>query len=423
MAEHPITPLILQLTEANRIATEKIATNSDFNRTIQASLAGINTQITQITQGIRDMQTRLSDSERQIGENQATIEQNKAQNERLIQESETAIRDRDDTARELANLEKARLLIEEDYARQEGENTRRLKELTEERITEIAELRIASTDEHDRLQKDLDETNAKIARLTEDNQNIHDQSVRDLADLDGQRGDLQRELKKSRDEIQRIENVHIVLEENSETLRAENNRLKELLSNAIPQMQSAINNLSALSNATGQDEINGIIEQINSQLTEINNLLGVQGASVVASNSNGLSLDTRITFPNQNPTTLGEIIDALRSPDKYRVINWVDNVKQEILPLLDSATNEEEVIRVFEGYDKNALFRGINMSGGRKTRRRKTRKGRKTRKIKKQRGGYHYSGHARRRSITTSSKRISRRTKRSSRRTKRSSYL
>jgi len=425
MADHPIIPLITQLTEANRVATAEIARNSDFNRTIQASLAGINTQITQIAQGIRDLQARLVDSERQIGENQETIGQNQAENQRLVQESEAAIRERNDTAQQLADLGEQRVRIEEDAARREQANARQLQELQQERERETAELRNASAAERARLQQELDATNSQIAGLTQDNQNISEQSARDLAALDGQRGELQRELQESRAEIQRIEAARAGLDADSATLREENQRLNQLLSDALPQMQLAIENLGHLSNATGQDEINRIIEQINSQLTEINNLLGAQGAAAVAGpGDDGLayhdavqgSIDTsqQLLF-NGRQQPLSEVIDFLKKKNNQMIRNKQPNNKYKAA--LDFINVPNTTFQEIVEY----LTR-INLRGGRKTRRKRrfgTRKGRKTRKIRKQRGGYHYSKRARRRSITTTARRTS--TRRSS--TKRSSSV
>lgn len=420
MEEHPITPLIRDLTAANQRATQAIANNSAFNRTIQASLAGINTQITQIAQGIRGLQERLADSERQIGQNQATIGEHEAENRRLAQESETAVRERTATAEELENLRRERLRIEEDAARRQQENEKELQQLQEDRVRETDELRGASEDERARLQQQLEETNHQIAGLTQDNQNIVDTAAQNLQILSEQRGELERKLQESTANIQIIEAERAGLDRDLATLREENQRLNKLLSDVVPQMQLAIDNLAALSETGSQGDTQQLIANISQQLDTIKGSLGIdaqQPIQVEINRAVGLDENTKITktyMSNQKLTektfTLRALIVAISDSQIRDYKNIIQRIK--------NSSNVEKINTILDGIGEGRLASVLDRvaqssrGGGRKTRRRKrvgTRKGKKTRRARKQKGGFQYKAHTRRKRISTTSRRSSNR--------------
>jgi hypothetical protein len=416
--QHPIEPLIEQLKAANAQAVDSIRRNSEFNQGVQRSLEGINAQIRQIADAIRGLQGRLADSQLKLGENDTTIRENQEANRMLQQEFETVNRERQQTTAQLSELEKERIRIQEDAARQQRDNEARLTQLQQEKVDEVAALSNASAADRAKLQADLDATNAQIAELTQDNKNLADQSAQSLSELDAQRQQLQQELNDSKAEIQSIEAERSSLQASSSTLRAENTRLNQLLTEAMPQMQAAIDNLASLSNATGQAEINRIIEQINVQLTEINNLLEISGGpgapgsedfEFYGANPGPMNFSEEVIF-NGRPQPIQQVMDFLTKKNNELIKQRKpDNKYKEALDFIKKSKTAKEI--------ENYLGRNT-LKGGRKTRKlrnKKTRKGRKTRKIRRrktkkfQRGGYHYNQHARRRSITTTARRSSRR--------------
>jgi hypothetical protein len=190
-------------------------------------------------------------------------------------------------------------------------------------------------------------------------------------------------------------------------------------------MIHAIENLNALSNEGEHENINNLVTKINQQLKEINNLLGIQEG--IQSNVSEDDLEDDLNFfdaqtgPNSQQRvrgpmvdvndvimfngaqkSIGEIMDFLKGKNNQIKRNDPNNKYKIALDFIMKSPNSQEI----QNYLQQDTYKG-----GRKTRKNK-RKTRKTRKIKKQKGGYYYNPNTKRKSITSSSKRISKRTRR-----------
>jgi chromosome segregation ATPase len=418
--------IISNLQIANQNAISVIENNKKFHEELQRSLGSISDQIEQIDAKIRELTQKLEALQNQIQTNEGIIASNEEEKRRLEQQSMEAENKRLETARELANNEAERLRLQEDLARQQRDNAEELKMLNERLEREKTELQGASERERQQLQQEIERTKEEISALNEDNKSAALRSKEELQILNQEREKLKQELNDSKVEVEKITEESKTLELNSAQLREENAKLNSTLAIAKEQMTHAIENLNALSNEQEHGNINNLVTRINEQLKEINKLLGIQEGRpidvyVVEGESNNIPFQSQTGTRENQQRVRGPIVDI----NDIIMFNGAQKPIKEIIEFLQVKNNQikrnnpNNKFKIALEYINNALTSQEIQSylqldtykGGRKTRKAIKNK-RKTRKIRKQKGGYYYNQNSKRKSITTTSRKTSKRTRR-----------
>lgn len=413
--EITIDNIIANITQANNNARDAIENNDTFHKTLKSSLGLINQQIAAIDTKIRDLIDRLKQTESQVVENNKTIAQTNSEKESLQKNIDATQNELSSINTDLQNNEAERQNLQSQLETSKIANEEEIARLQAQLEKDKADLKGANEEEKKVLLKEIEDTQKNMMALEKNNADEIAQIKSHLEELNNEKKKLTDELDSSRQAIQKLTEDSHSLEMNINELRQQNNDLNAKLESAKLQMTRAVEYLNSLSDSSNHNEINGIIEQINRQLTEINSLLNIKEGNddaefFDAQNMRGPMVDknSSIMF-NGTQNTLENIIKFLKVKNNQLKNNNPDNKYKQALNFINNDATSAEAIQSYLDRD--------NYKGGRKTRkikRRKTRKTRKTKKVRKQKGGYHYSERAKRRSITTTARRAS---KRSSRRT------
>lgn len=407
--------IISNLQTANQNAISIIENNRKFHEELQTSLGSISNQIQEIDVKIRELTQKLETLQNDIQTNEGIIATNEEEKKRLEQLSIDAENKRKELESEIANNEQDRLRLQEDLARQQRNNAEELKMLNERLEREKTELQGASERERQQLQEEIQRTKEEISALNEDNKSAALRSKEELNTLNEERNKLRQELDDSKVEVDKITEESKTLELNTAQLREENAKLNSTLEIAKEQMTRAIENLNSLSSEEEHGNINNLVTKINDQLKEINNLLGIQessniyvveGEPIIGENPqrmNGPKVDVNdIIIFNGTQKSIKEIIKFLQEKNN-QLKKDPNNKFKKALDFINNANTSQEI---------ETELNIDTYKGGRKTRKNKRKNKRKT--IRKQKGGYNYNKNSKRRSITTTSKRTTRRTRRTS---------
>jgi chromosome segregation ATPase len=428
-----IDEIIANLQQANANALISITNNNNFNSKLNADLTSINAQITAIGSKIQELQQTLQDMRGQVADNQSTIEQNEQEKQRFEQRISEAQRERDSVSQELQDNQQQRAQLQQELEETKISNQEQRDRLKEQVDQYKADLENASETEKRRLLEEIADAQEEMQNLERANAQEVQKIQGELAALNDEKNSLTAELASSKSDIDRLTSQSSDLQMSIGELRQQNADLNNKLELARIEMTAAIENLRALSENPTQNGSQQLITDINAQLQRINDSLGIVGEEqYFDAAEGGLPYNTRIdqTYISNGATrkktfNLGDFIDVLQNNiDKYKSKNGRNEQEhiRSILPHLRNASNMEAVNDYIEQIKNtnegawNTIMSNSQLRGGRKTRR-KGKVGRKTRKGKKmQRGGFHYSQRAKRRSITTTSSSRRSTSRRSSRR-------
>lgn len=246
------------------------------------------------------------------------------------------------------------------------------------------------------LEKKIEETETLIASLRRDFQT--------------ENTDLRNEID---DNIQKINIMRTSMEQLSKEKQDATEELNALAGQRITLESSLRQSIELMNEATQRINSFTTSEPPNRQeIQHIKDIISEIKAQLKLSTP-GVSRAAELNI-NGEPVTNKDIVDAfieLAAGD----INYWDPIKSEY----ESSREPQKIIDNLSPNDKTQILNIVNrFKGGRKGRkgrktrkvkRRKTKKTRKVRKVRKQKGGYHYSERAKRRSITTTSRRSSKR--------------
>ena len=409
-----IDQIIANLTEANRTATQAIANNSAFNVQLNNDLTSINNQITAIDAKIQELQNTLRDMQGQVATNQVTIEQNKQEKQRVEQgiveaqiERDTIDQNLQENQRQMDQLQRE---LQQTKLNYEEQKDRLQRELADEK----AKLLQLNKEDRQKFLIEISDTQDQLRDLEKKNTSEIQEIQGQLGQLDGEKNNLTTELAGSKADVERLTTASNELQLSNGELIQQNTDLNEKLERAKEQMTAAIDNLAALSETGSQGNTQQLITSISQQLDTIKRSLGIDAQQPIQveeiNRAGGLDQNTKITktyISNQRRKektfTLRALIVAIRASQIGGF--------QDIIQSINNSLNVEQINTILDNIDEGRLASVLDRvaqssGGGRKTRRRK---GRKTRRARKQKGGFQYKAHTRRKRISTTSRRSSNR--------------
>ena len=466
-----------ELARQNASVDEVLQQNNLFNNMVKTDLNEINQKILRITEEIKKLQTRLAETLNKVASNEDDIKANITASEDLARQLSDITAEREQASTALAANQQEIDALRAAAAETDTQYRADLARLEAEKEAERVAMQDATSQQKEILKMQLQDTDSKIANLKKSHEKESSELRFQLAQLNARTSQLEEYLTESNSKFTAATAKVEELNARNRELIIENENLNEILEKAIPIIEAAKNKLNALSDNKDQNEINRLIALINTNLSEINGLLGINSTSIPSAASDQFSvvnpMGVRVSRPpgslikpniansvvrkpnlleenftiNGKNYTLQEIIGTLKTnpelikenpslkpyleqfySDIYdpesstlttgKLINKLKDPNNTIDSVKDMINDLIDPLKFEEEY--NSLEGGKRIRKTRKTKkiRRKTRR-RKTKKV--QRGGYHYNERAKRRSITTtSSKRTS---KRSSKRNKRTSSI
>jgi chromosome segregation ATPase len=424
MAE--FSELIKNLAAANETALVQIENNRNFNKILTQDLTAINQQIRIIIEKIKGLKNRLQELQGLVETNQINITRIEGEKTAISQELTEAVRERDTITRQLQGNEEARNELIAQIKAIDAEKQKELRNLQ----NILDEIRIKSESDRNTTQtekakfnQEMRDTMIQIQQVQKAIQDEKNRLEQELANLNITHRQLEEVLNASKQEVANAKTQYQNLENDCNTIRAENTQLKENLNAAREIIIKATQLLNSLSQEEDYVKIRQQIDIINEEIREINGLLDINEPEFQEAREAAVPLNTTITQnymsngrQNQKTFTLGALLEVLGNinmRNKDALINRLTNARS-----LDEINKILETLN--EGQLANILQQTQESRGGKKTRRgKKTCKGGKKtkRKQRKQKGGYHYSERSKRRSLTTtsSSRRSKRRTKRTTR--------
>jgi len=430
------------LRQAIQAAKERNVGNQKFHtEEVLPALTDINNQIDEIIRKITAYKQRLQGMEGEIGANREKLAEMEGLRAQLLEKDRIISQKESDAQAQLErNQAELRTLTEQSRAGEQvfQEQMANLRKTLNDEKQQIANKRDA--DAKNRLEQQQAETLRQIDALQGTHANEKSAIQQEINQHKATNSQLQSQLDNlERDNAENMNRLAAAGQETEKVLR-ENQELTNKLEAAKVVMKEAIDALNSLEIYTNVEQIRQVIRSITTKIGQINNILDLNarnngpGEDLEFFEANeGLPDNTEIKYKYttggvfgqktiEKTFTYGQIkksfSEAQVRANKKQIFN---TIKQS----LNNASSVEGVISVLNSMSKtdidlknvlNSILESIRPRGGKKTRRgKKTCKGGKKTK-RKQRGGYHYSEHSKRRSLTTtSSSRSKRRTKRTTR--------
>lgn len=399
-----------RLAEIRKGIQANLEIKEQFSNKIKQSLGEINNRLVNLIQQIAtlketadNLQQQVDSNNTSMGDKDAQIQALKDQISQLQAEYENRISQLNDEKKQLVeSATKQQQLIDE----LEG----KLRNITSERDALSNELQgkgEQSKQHADEIQRLVQEAQNKENELL---QKINECEAKiqgfeqQLNDKDAEIAKLNKDLETAQSESQ---NASEILKEQIEKLTQVNGHLIERIVQATRAINEAADDLDAISksvpNATTQQEVDDLIEQIEKSIENIGRAVqGQRAASQPLSQNSTIPPDTNIvindvTTGNKNNMPLYMLTKQLqkKATQLSRVNPNIENKYAKALQEIRKAATPENVSQILN--NNNVIIknteRGLEISGGRKTK--------KNKRNKKQKGGFTYKLKSKRRSISS----------------------
>ena len=419
-----------KLNNVKRNAQASIAFKEQFTNELKGKLGQINQRIIDLATLVTQLKTTSDTLQTQVNTNNASVSGKDEQIQKLTQEIQALQAEKENMANQF-NQEKQQMQAQMQQQQQKVDSLEtQLREITQERDAlknEKAALQTELSSKTDTQVQHVEEIN----RLTQESeQRLKDQESQlnqKIQECEGKLNDLQNQLREKDEQYanakQECTNQQANTIQNVETLKKQvnelttlNNTLLEKIKQASEAIDSAANELDAISNsvpnATTKQEIDKLLAEIDDSIQNINKAVQGQGQTqgVQTQGQAPVAPNTPISLADLNSQqrvdiNLRDLMDMLaRKASQVRRNNpGAQNKYADAINQINSASSPNEISAII--MRNNISVKDGNVSGGK----------RKTKKNRKQKGGFTYKSTSRRRSITsvTGSKRNS--SKRSSR--------
>lgn len=417
---NPIPPTFQEAFDALSAAVATAQGAGKYYQQLPGALESINTELKGIAAKIQRIVTELAQKTAQVAANEATIRDLTGRSGEITNELAASREETERIRRESEAITSQVGQLNAEKEAQLAQQKAELARLEQEHRENLEREKQTNSEAARRAIEEKDIENAeKQAKLREEMEQNKQDSQERLAELQRQANELNARAEASQSEVATLNATKQQLAETITRLEGENAELKRQILDASGVMESAKLILQQLT-PENRDAITKQIKQLNDHIGRINEILDSESEFVEARES-ALSGNTKFTQQySKNDRTWQKTftLEALLAAVNAVTIKNKDRLIEELI----NANTEEKIYEILSklkpGQLAEILERVVETRGGRKTRRYK-KHGRKTRR--KQRGGFKYSAHARRTSITTSRRRSSRPTSTTSRRTTRSS--
>jgi DNA repair exonuclease SbcCD ATPase subunit len=390
--------------------------NLDFSKDVSTKLQRINQSINVLKTKIGEYISKIATLEQQIQQNQNDAGSNQAQVQQLTQENQqlqTTIDQQQQQMSELTsqltalNQEKENLEQQQQQLNQEKAALQQIVDGHPEQAQK--QLRDALDQQQEECQKRIDALQQQIQELT---QRLNENNTVQLS-----KGQTVRQNQQQIDELQK----------NNQELLANNQQLKQLIETGTQQINdilAQVQNLPSGEFTNNIQLINGLINEINKNLDEIEGPIQMPGTPVpgpmpmpgppVSGPIQMPKLVRQNGFFNSNSNPNIQIYNSsipfntLIQQLKTKINNMKgtgsprENKYSDLLSRLQNAQNENEINQIIELVKTDQMFKQFlngnpnpTITGGRKTRRR-IKKSLKQKKTKKQKGGFIYNTHSKR---------------------------
>jgi predicted nucleic acid-binding Zn-ribbon protein len=392
-----------------------------FTNNIKDSLTQISRRLAALVGEITTLKNRAEELEGNVNRNTASINDKDRQYQEL-QAQIAQLQEQHEADIRALNEEKQRL------TQQANEQQGKIDEC-EKNLREITELQKQLTAERDALRNELNgkgdqsaEHAQQIQQLTEQAQQREQELTNRINQCEARIAEFERQINEKDAEIARVNQEHQNTQGNAENqsqnlqqqidqLTQQNQQLTQKIVAATQAIMGATEDLerltAAVPNATTQQEVNAILEEIEQSLQNISNVIQGQRAAAAA------PVASTQVAPKINPATQISLLDfATGQPTNVsfeQIMNQVSQKSkisgrqgQKYRDALNQLNNERDSANVATILRNNNVgFKNGAIFGGRKTK-----------KNRKQKGGFIYKTTYTRRSTTSSPKSV-RRTKRS----------
>lgn len=376
----------------------------EYYATLPNSLAGINTELEKISSQIQGIVSELGRKTAQVEANDATIRDLTGRSDATTAELTSSREETQRIASESEGIKRQVTELTEQQARERSEKQSELEQLQAEHQANLKQQQEASSEEARRALAEKDALNVQEQQaLRGEMDKDRQESQARFADLSERAKELQDQAAASQNEIGSLNATRQELAAKIQSLETENAELKRQIDLATEAMESATAILKNLK-PENKDAIQRQIQTLQDHIQSINRILGSEprDAEFADALESILPYNTIITkqyYSNgrtyEKRFTLGSLLTAL---DKATIRG-----KENVINKLRSADNLDKINTILDDLTEGQLASILDIvtesRGGRKTRRHKKR----SRKTKNQRGGFKYSAHARRTSITTPS--------------------
>lgn len=417
-----------KLANIRRGIQSNIEMKEQFSNNIKNSLAQINTRLKDLAGQISALKQQADDLQMQVNTNTASVGDKDRQLQELQSRMQQLQSDHDEALKQL-NSEKQQLA---DAANQKQQQIDEM----ENQLREITGLKDNLTSERDALRNELqgkgDQAQQhadQIKMLSEESQTKlkeqEEQLLTRINDCEQKIQAFEQQIKDRDDEIARLNQelqnsqgqaatASQELQKQIEQLTQQNGELVQRIVQATVAINEAADELDAISkgvpNAQTQDEVNALLQQIEESLENIGR--AIQGQRAAAPVSQGmLAENSPISVVD---ATSGQRVDmplnALKRELQRKAVQLrnsnpnIENKYQIALDKINQSTSQQEITNILRGIAIKNTQRGLEVSGGRRTK-----------KIRKQKGGFTYKSTSKRRSISSTPKSNRRTSRRSSR--------
>lgn len=408
---------INKLSQLNAIIQKNVQDKKSFSALVVTRLGEINQKIKDLAGKIIQLKTQVDNLQAQVNSNTASIGDKQKEMEQLKTQIVQLTNEKQQLTDNLQNLTKQADAqnaanqqtidaAEAEIQKLTADNAN-LKQQVDALNNELSGRGDLQKQHADELQKQSAQFEERTKALIEENTKKIEELTNEITSRDQQITALNDELQKAKDEAQghldNIDKNNNSITANVQKLQGEIEQLKQVnddLTNRIVAATQAINaatqNLDQLSNdaANQQDlqNINKAFSDVEESIENISRAIQGQGpkpsVKQTQQSQQGLPANTPIAISGQS-VPLGEIIAGLTRHNNQIKDRDPNNKYAVSLQEINNATTPQEIEQALRGI----VYKNGNIMGGNK----------KTKKLRKQKGGFRYNLHTKRRTITSSS--------------------
>ena len=383
-----------KLNQLNVLINKNAEQKQNFSIFVLKRLGEINDKVKALSSGIEELKKKLTDLTQQIETNKSGI----ANNDKQMQELQKQIED--------LNLEKQKLIKQlselTQTSNQKIQETQdkinayesKIRDLTNQ--NETLTTQIKKQDENNekikQLQEKIEQQDAEIQKMQNDHATAVSQSSDQLKSLNQTENELKQKIDQLNEQIQQLQN--------------ENQDLQKRIVDATKAINNAIENLQDISNDAKDNQntenISKLFAQVEASIEDISRSIQGQPSQPVTSSvapvpgtgsNNLLTLSDQVVGINGVPQgfTYKDLLEQLQR--KSRAVGpGRPNKYSNALTQLRLINNINEVPKILN--ENGIIFKNNNIFGGKKY---------KTKKMRKQKGGFTYKHHSKRKSMSTTS--------------------
>lgn len=423
-----------RLTDIRQGIQANIQLKEQFSNNIKTSLGQINEKLKGLAANVTQLKQTADNLQLQVNTNTSSIGDKEKQIQALQDEINKTKQDRDAAIAQVNNDKQT-------LEARANELQARIDQL-EDQLRTITGERDTLTTERDTLRAELQgkgdqaaQHAEEIKKLTEESdarlKQLQDELTAKINECEGKIQGFEKQIVDKDAEITRLnnesaarqgdnENASRALQQQIDQLKAQNENLIQRIVQATQAINQAADDLDAISkgvpNATTQQEVNALLEEIERSLENIGRAIQGQAAAAnVPPPPPPLVASQQILAPDAIVQVLDAATGSPVDVQFAKILNEVTGKSKikgqqgqkyrDALNELHSVTNAADVPNILRRH--NVGFKGNQIFGGKIKN--------KTKKNRKQKGGFTYKSTSRRRSISSSPKSNRRTSRRSSR--------